>query len=87
MIAQINVAGGRLSVDVLKLNAKTIMVRLPDGNVIKRHILKDDVLLTPHKGITFSLVDRKIKLSWWRKIWYGLFGGLKEGDIYDGREL
>ena len=28
---------GKMNAEVIKNNAKTVIVRLPDGNVIKRH--------------------------------------------------
>lgn len=78
MIADIRISGNqRMRVDVVKLNAKTVLVRLPDGNTIKRHIRKHDVNLTPHEGITFAPVTVKWWIEWgfFKKLWYGLFGG------------
>jgi hypothetical protein len=31
---------GEMNAEVIKSNAKTVIVRLPDGNVIKRHKAK-----------------------------------------------
>ena len=37
---EITTSKGPVSVEVIKENAKTWIVRLPDGNVIKRHKIK-----------------------------------------------
>ena len=39
----VNVGGKRIKADVVKQNPLTVLARLPDGNIIKRHKVKHHV--------------------------------------------
>lgn len=43
MRIKVKVAGSPTAVEILRDNAKTWVVRLPDGNIIKRHKVKHAV--------------------------------------------
>lgn len=50
---------------VRKLNDKTVLVALSDGNVIKRHKVKHQCYIPVQKGITFTPMGKRI--SAWQK--------------------
>ena len=68
MTAIVTLAGYRAEYPVLKRNRKTVLVALDDGNVVKRHMVKHDVQLCVHKGVTFNPVTFVERTAWWLRL-------------------
>lgn len=74
MTAVVPMTGFRAEYPVLKRNRKTVLIALDDGSIIKRHIVKHDVQLRVHRGVTFNPVTRVERKVWWLRLFNWMRG-------------